>query len=224
MRKQKSGTMICFVGIDGSGKTTHALALCRELSAKGINCMYVRPRYALLRFLPSIFREWGDKHTYISPRNIMIPSEIQKTRKVSRYVRIFKIPLTLFFLIYASFTYFLDIRPLLSEFIIVCDRYFFDWLYNLWGKVATALTHLLPKPNLVVLLDIPVATALSRMHDIEDKSISPNYYRSLQSWYLVLARQREFFVIDSSSDFEKTKQQILNRILIYLGSDDWSVQ
>jgi len=207
---------ICFIGIDGCGKTTHALALCRELSGKGNKCVHIRSRYALLRFAPLVLRRWIDKH--LSPRKITISYRTQKTHK-ARSMDIFKIPLTLFLLTYAFFTYFLCIRPhLRGSTVVVCDSdgYFFDWFYNLWGSTAVALTRILPKPDLAFLLDVPVAVAFSRMLYAGDKSISREYYESLQDWYLALTRQEGFHVIDSSGSFEKTKGLILDYVTFYL--------
>lgn len=212
----KNGALICFIGIDGSGKTIHSLNLCKELLMKRVKCVYIRPRYAPIKFIPSVLRRWMSKHIHMSPRLLTIPSEDHRPYKSGRALRI---PLTLSFLMYTFLTYLLIIKPQLDRNIIVCDRYFFDWFYNLWGKASVALTRLLPKPDLVFLLDAPVAVAFSRMRDIGDKSVSPEYYKSLRDWYLVLARQRGFFVIDSSGDFEKTRELVLNRIIVSLRSD-----
>jgi len=218
LREQRNGGLIFFIGIDGSGKTAHALALCRELSRKGIRYVYVRPRDALFRFIPLVLRGWIDRHPHISPRNITISRKTQ-SYKHSQSVGILKIPVTIFFLIYAFIAYFLSIRSLRSEFVVVCDRYFFDWFYNLWGNASMALIRILPKPDIAFLLDVPTTIAFSRMHYVMDKEISPEYYGSLRDWYLTLARQQSFFIINSSGDFEKTMGIILNHLINILRSD-----
>jgi len=217
MRKQRNSALIFFEGIDGSGKTTHALALHEELSKRGVKCVYVRPAEAILTFVPSVLREYINKHPRISPRNITLSRK--RHRFNSRYVDILKIPVTIFFLAYAFIAYFLSIRSLRSNFIVICDRYFFDWFYNLWGNASITLIRLLPKPDIAFLLDIPVTIAFSRMHYAIDKEISPEYYESLRDWYLTLARQQSLFIIDSSREFEKTKGIILNYVINALRSD-----
>jgi len=218
MKEQKNSAFICFIGIDGSGKTTHALALCRELSGKGINCAYVRPRYAPLRFIPSALRKWINAHIHISPKNIRIGCKTRKSYN-SQSVGILKFPLTISFFIYALITYFLSIRPLLHKSMVICDRYFFDWLYNLWGNTSMALIRLLPKPDIAFLLDVPTTIAFSRMYYALDRQIPLSYYESLRKWYLMLARQQGFFIVDSSGDFEEVKGIIKKHVVSTLGGN-----
>jgi len=218
MKMRRKGALIFFIGIDGSGKTAHALTLCKELSEKRIRCTYVRPRYALFRLIPSVLREWVDRRPHISPRNITISCKTQKSSN-GRSIGVLKILITIPLLVYAFITYFLTIRPLLDEFIVICDRFFFDWFYNMWGNVSTALIRLLPRPDIAFLLDVPVTIAFSRMHYALDRQIPLGYYESLRNWYLMLARQQGFFIVDSSGDFEEVKCIIKRHVVSTLGGN-----
>lgn len=178
--------------------------------------MHVSPRSSLLQFMPQLLRNWVDKHTRLSPRNITLPTLMGQDYKSSRPIGFLKIPLSLLFIIYAFLTYFITIRPFLKKFVVVCDRYFFDLFYNLWGNVSHVLIDLLPRPAVVFLLDAPAPVAFSRMHSVEDKAISRRYYEVLRNWYLTLASRNNFFVMDASIDFEKTKKCILNHVMVFL--------
>jgi thymidylate kinase len=107
----------------------------------------------------------------------------------------------------------------LNGFVVVCDRFFFDWFYNLWGNASIALVRLLPKPSIAFLLDVPVTVAFSRMHYPLDKQVRLSYYESLREWYLMLARRQNFFIIDSSSKFEEVKDTIKKYVISMLGSN-----
>jgi thymidylate kinase len=215
---RKNGVWVCFIGIDGSGKTSHALALCKELSRKNINYAYVRSRYALLRYIPSILKRRINENGALSPRRMTISSG---NRKASSSKGILKGPLTVMLFAYAFLTYLLCIKPLLRNSIVVCDRYFFDLFYNLWGTSSYALIGVLPGPDVAFVFDLPVTVAFSRMHSADDKNIPQEYYGHLRAWYLSLAKERGFTVIDSSSDFKRTKQLVLDRMRVFLkGCDD----
>jgi GTPase SAR1 family protein len=48
----KSGICICFIGLDGSGKTSHAMNLSKTLSNMGLKALYIRHDYLLTKILP----------------------------------------------------------------------------------------------------------------------------------------------------------------------------
>lgn len=213
MKKTKGEAFICFVGIDGSGKTTHTLNLKKHLLARGYRCVYLRPRYELIRSVSRYASERiGISEIILSPR----------MRKMNFWVNtsliILKIPLILLFLMYAFLTYFVIIKPRLREFVVVCDRYFFDWFYKICGKGSLGVLRLLPKPHLTFLLDLPIAFAFSRMNSAFDKKVPPDYYESLREWYLALAKQQSFILVDSGADLEETQALILNYVISYLGA------
>ena len=49
---RKKGILICLIGVDGSGKTTHAKALVGELWAQHIKSRYVWNRYEPILIRP----------------------------------------------------------------------------------------------------------------------------------------------------------------------------
>jgi thymidylate kinase len=201
--------LIYILGIDGSGKTTHASSLCKKFLNQGISCINIRPRNDLMKLLPSFVQNWIDKRPQISPRNITIPTHY----KISKNI-IMKFPISLLLLIYAYLSYILIIRPALKKnSIVICDRFFYDWLFNIWGVNSQVLAILLKKPDISILLDVPVNLAFTRMHDDYDKNISFEYYESLRKYYLILAIKYNFLKINNNDDFIKVSMDIYNYIL-----------
>jgi len=216
LRKQNAGAVIYFIGIDGSGKTTHALSLSKALVTRGVKCIYVRPRYELLRFFPSGLRNWVNRHIHVRPASVSFIKRSSGNRKSSVLLRV---TLSFLFLIYAFTTYWLTIKLYSRKFYVICDRYFFDWFHDEHKLCSLTVARLLPMPDLGFLLDIPVALAFSRMSSCEDARISFDYYKSLREWYIALAKLQGFMIIDSSSDFERTKDLIFKRVMLHLEVD-----
>jgi len=216
--RQQLRPFICLIGIDGSGKTAHARILFIELIKSGISCVHVSSRSSLLQLMPCSLRSWLEKNAHIGPRNMTLPSLKERGFKSSRCNILFRIPLSLFFIIYTLLTYLITIRPLLRKYVVVSDRYFYDLFYNLWGDASFALVRMLPKPTIGFLLDLPVPTALSRMHSLEDKKIPQKYYELLRKYYLAIAKQNNLHIIDNSVDFEKSSKCILVHVKAFLES------
>jgi thymidylate kinase len=206
---------IVFTGIDGSGKTLHAKLLSQELQKRGLSSVYFRPRD--LSLVPNFIKKLLEKHPNLSPRNITMAKEYSKFngRDILKAIL-----LTVPFLLYSLIVYYLWIYRLRRKYIVVCDRYFFDWFYNLWGNNSSILVRLLPQPNAVFLLDISPGIALSRMHDVFDKKVPLAYYEALRNWFLELGKELGFLTIDSSRKLEEVKSLILSHTANLLENEE----
>jgi thymidylate kinase len=120
-------------------------------------------------------------------------------------------------LTYVLATHFLVVKPLLNRFTLVCDRYYFDWFYRAFGRSSLSFTYLLPRPDVVFFLYLPVEMARSRMSYSPDRELPLGYYRAMQEWYRRLAVQRGFIEIDSSRDFTTTSDAILCNMTSLMG-------
>lgn len=207
--EQTSRAVVCFIGIDGSGKTTHALNLCKELLVRGIQSVYVRPEYTLTRCVPPILRRYTLKYAPGSPDRCVSPGA--RGREGLRRA-IIELVLSSAIFVDIFITYFLKIRIIPKEFIVVCDRYFFDWINDRHRWVSLALSRVIPKPDLTFLLDIPSLVAFSRMHDVYDRKRPSDYYRRKQIFYLTLAEQLGFIIVNTGRDFGKVEVFILNHV------------
>jgi len=198
------------------------MTLFRKLSESGVNCVHVSPRSSLLRFMPQTLQVWVDKHADVGPRNMTLPT-LKREPKGGKIQALFRVPFSILFVMYALLTYLVTIRPLLSRYVVVSDRYFYDLFYNLWGNASVVLTGVLPRPTIGFVLDIPVALAFSRMHSLEDLRIPEEYYELLRKYYLAIARHNGFHVIDTCTDFEKSNECIFTYVKAFLEKCDKNV-
>jgi len=222
VRKRSSKAFVCFIGIDGAGKTTHARELRKQLLTKGVKSRYMTSRYALVEHVPLSLRKWITHCTSLS--SITLPSKTSNTIKSNAGSSVLRFILFFLFLAYALATYLLVIKPLLNDFVVICDRYFFEWFYNSFKKSSVILIRLLPKPDLVFFLDIPEVLAFSRIRHFEDKKVPLGYYRALREWYRFVAKQQGFITVNSSLDFDKTRKLLLNHVVSFIETGDKYVQ
>jgi dTMP kinase len=209
---------VCFIGIDGSGKTSHALSLYQNLTQLGIVAHRVRPEYLVMRYMPHFFLNWMSKNVFSRSKAKINGSE--ESSNDGRYVSsIFSKArhsiLNSGLLLYSWLTN-LVLVGLRNNKVIIFDRYFYDWVFNLNQNKMDGLLFFLPKPDLVFVLDLDVNDAFSRMHSEKDKEFRREYYSSLRNWYLEMAKLHGFIVLSSEQDFAKMSSQELRNTLSYL--------
>jgi thymidylate kinase len=207
---------VCLIGIDGSGKTTQTLILCRELRERGIRCYCLRPRYELIKLLPSSIGRLVERYIHIRPKLKTTHKRRQVFPKIRKTSHVIWISSALLLLAYATITYLLVIKPRLRGSVVICDRYVFDWFLGMNLTWSLALSRLLPKPDLSFFLDVPVTVAVSRMRSSIDKKISPSYYESLRKWYLTLAKEYGFVIVDSTLTLHDVGKEILQHVMLHL--------
>jgi thymidylate kinase len=219
--------LICFTGIDGSGKTTQAKLLVDWLVSKGVKSRYMWSRGEVLT-IRKIFLFLGRKALGTSAREIANDqnsySEYQnrKTRLMgnllvrwlwSTMVRIEHI---------AQINR--DIRPKIQDsYVIVCDRYLWDssvdlaalnnkdpkWLLSGLNRL---LWKFIPQPTITFFIDIPPGEALQRKNDIP----SYEYVRKRTELYRYLAKRNSLTVINGCEDAAIIQDKIKNTIINYL--------
>ncbi len=207
----KNSYLICFTGVDGSGKTTHAKSLQKYLEDKGYTCKYVwgtsRPifSYAFLVFARSLgYWKKTKKNVYTDPLEYA-PSELAS--KLGRIWRLF---------VFADFQIktLVKTRPfLMLRKIVILDRYFYDLLMDLRVSHTSSeefvrrISKTLPRPQLTFLLDAPPSLTAQRRgfawHDLKTK----------REAFLQIGQQFQFCVVDSSQDFNVNQQRIRDLIL-----------
>lgn len=154
--------IISFSGTDGTGKTSHSIALCKNLEGKGITVRYIHMMsesfdYSILRYLLLLVRK---AHLGV------ITSQGQIRAHNNIVVRtIWPIVSLLDFMI----TFFARIRPLARNGVLICDRYFYDYLasFHALGIMANGVLALslrfIPKPDRIFFLDSDIHVAYSRI-------------------------------------------------------------
>lgn len=209
----KTGFLITFSGIDGSGKSSQVTSLLRTLSGRNINAirawagnkpMLSYPFLALVRVLGYTKRRRIQGLTFVQ-------RDIRRNRALSK---LWPIALTLDFVPKAFFSV---VIPLRRRRVVVCDRYVYDLLAELrqdefigsWGQAI--LLHLLPKPDLAFLMDVNVELAWRRALVPGRAREQPIYdMEGRRGAYLQLSREFAIVVVDGSRD-SSINQSIISR-------------
>ncbi len=208
---------ISVIGIDGCGKTTQCKLLVERLKDGGYEAMYVRPIYLLINLLPQFISGKLEGCSLISPRQIST-SSAEKSKRFNT-LHMFRKPVLLFF----GFFYIL-ITCLLLKFaigkdkIVICDRYFIQFLYDLYGEKAKLILRLIPKPDIVFYINGDVDLMYSRMSQKSDRDIEKNYYNKVISFFKEISVSNNFILINASKNKEVVSDSIYNYSVKYLES------
>ena len=179
-------------GVDGCGKTTQAKMLVDRLKKNGYETTYVRPVYALLDLI-HLGKE--DKNS-VSPRRTRV-SEISN-EKLSIMRRAL---MGLFGYLYALVTYiFLKFGS--GNKIIVCDRYFYQFFFDLFGNWSGNIIKIFPKPDITFFLDGDLDLFYLRMDNSFDASINRDYYTDVLNLYRKISQKYGFVQIDTNLNKE----------------------
>lgn len=222
--RQKKGMLICFIGIDGSGKTTLAKTLIESMRKHGIKTEYTWCKFesSLLRLLIFIKNKLFVKEDDWK-KNYEISLEIKKNLFKKRFA----------YTLYEWFVL-LDYRfqiirkiaiPLKLGKNLVCDRYIYDTVVDLAAdlgysdeKVTNRINQLLdfsPKPDLVFLVDLPEEVAFNRKDDVP----SINFLSEKRKVYKKIEEEFEMIGLDGTKTLEELEGVIQNKVLKYMKRD-----
>ena len=217
--KSSNTKLICFTGIDGSGKTTLAKGLVETMEKKGIRYKYVygrlepfilRPFIAIGRkiFLrgKDMFRDYTE---YSSTKNGAIEHH-SFLFTFYRYILLFDYFLQLLFKIRI---------PLMLGRNIVCDRYVYDTVItdlsvdmNLSKSEIKDLIkrffYIAKKPDLTFLIDLPEEIAFQRKEDTP----SIEYLKKRRDIYLDIGREEGMVALDGSRSLDDLKDIIQGEV------------
>ena len=202
--------IIAIVGPDGCGKTSQAHLLTEKIKEAGGRVTYDRPIYIFM----NIFFDHEKTFKYFSPRGI-------RTGKVKKGMNPFflkcLVKLTGYFYALLTFTYMRFILSLNRT--VVCDRYFYQFFFDLYGLYALSLLRFFPSPDLVFYLK-PNLALLRQRQTNSDLQIKTGYFVQLINYFNRLSRKEGFIEIDASLEkgvigsaiMEKLKGVTGNRI------------
>ncbi len=213
--------LVCFVGIDGSGKTTQAKALVRALAESGIKSKYIYNRFAPVLAKPFMslgkllfFRGKGKFENYQG--YVATRGKVFKNRPLSTTYQYFLL-----------FDYWLQSlarigSPLIRGRGIVCDRYVHDTVIDIAVDLAYSKETLratlkkflrfFPEPDLTFLIDVPEEIAYQRKSDIP----AIRFLEERRRLYLDIAREYKMVVLDGSqteADLESVIQAKLGEVM-----------
>jgi dTMP kinase len=217
---QKAGKslFICFIGIDGSGKTTLAKRLTSILESRGIQVKYVWGAHDLIILRP-----------FIAVFNLLLGHRKVNLKNYGKYHKSVKSLLQSGFLAstYKSsilLEYFLEIffkirMPLRLGKNIVSDRYVYDTIVNLAVNLGYSPEDFLlmlrkfmpifPKPDLTFLVDVPEEIAYQRKKDIP----SLDYLKYRRKLYSVIENEYELPRLDGTASLGEQKHLICNSLM-----------
>jgi len=215
----RNNFLICFVGMDGSGKTTLAKDLVETMRQNGIQYKYVYGR--LEPFILKPFIMIGRK--MFLRGNDMFEDYKQyssaKNSAIKRHSFLF-----VFYRYVLLFDYFLQLLfrvrlPTILGKNIVCDRYVYDTAItdlsvdmNLSSleiqDLIERIFYIAPKPDLTFLIDLPEETAFQR----KDDTPSIEYLRERRKIYLNIGKKYEMEVLDGSRSLNELESLIRKEV------------
>jgi len=215
----RTGYLIAFTGIDGSGKTTQAELLLEHLKKNGFNISYVWSRWKpfLLRPLIKRWKSGASGAGQVSDAEVDIKKKKQRllSNPIIRWLW-----LSAFFIDY-GLQIFVKIRMrLLKGEIVLSDRIFYDSVIDQAVNLGTNREWLLrsldsfwiklifPQPDAVLYVDCPADTAFSRKDD------APNiqYLADRRKLYLEFTDKYKWLKVDGTLTLEGTSSQIIDKI------------
>lgn len=202
----KRSFVICFTGVDGSGKTTHAKFLKKYLEEHGYSCKYVwgasRPFLSYFFFaFTRVLGYWkrSKKNAYTDPLEYTPKHLLAKFAKMWRF----------FLFIDYQLKALAKIRlHLLMGKVVICDRYFYDLFMEL--KISNVLSERfcllvsrsMPKPLVTFLMIASETLASSR------RNFPPEFFLKRNGAFIEMAKTHGFIVIDSSTDMLENQRKI----------------
>lgn len=209
------GFLICFTGIDGTGKTTLSKELVKSLKEREIECKYVYARLTPIISKPFmvigrlIFLRGGNIFENYSDYSNTKRTAIEHNSFLSRIYQ--QILLFDYF-----FQVFFKVKiPLIFNKNIVCDRYIYDTVITdlsvdmnySTDKVINMLDNLLrffPEPDTTFLIDVPEEIAYQRKNDTP----SIEYLKERRGIYLNVGNKYKMVILDGSKKLEELQCEI----------------
>lgn len=198
MKQKQPSVFICIEGVDGSGKTTQAKRLVRNLRRRGFDAVYTTE-----------------------------PSSGKVGKLIRRFVldREERVPITLEALLFAADR--VDhvesqIKPLLGQWkVVVCDRYVYSSLaYQGAGGLhldwIEQINQFALKPSLALLIDVSPEVVTNRFK--KKRSVMENM-RNLQrvrEVYLKLVKEQRLILVDGNEPVGDVARKILKLVLDFL--------
>jgi thymidylate kinase len=194
---------VAIEGIDGCGKTTQAKMLVDRLKKEGHKAMYVQPIFVLLNILT---RSKGNDVALISPRETRTSQMSDSDKRGKRFLSK-KLFMSLLGYPYAVATY-IFMKFTGRNKIIICDRYFYQFFFDLFGDWSENIIKFFPKPDITFFLDGDLDFFYSRMDDSFDAHVSKDYYSEVINLYRKIFKKYGFIQIDA-----KLKRVVINNII-----------
>ncbi len=217
--------LICFIGLDGSGKSTSIEHVYTELRKQGVNVEVVRAAYVVK--VMSLFVKIGKKillKKSCDPYASDYKSYLEKLRNKGQneiVYNIFTLLTTVEFKMQIIFN--IIIKRWMGKTLLV-DRYIYDnavtYAANL-GKDEKYIRKTIegrwkytPKPDLIVYIKTPVDVCFMRKDDIPD----PLYLKIREPLYNAVASMYNVKVISGAQEKDAMLNEVMQAVSFCLGS------
>ncbi len=194
VRRGRRGGSVAFLGIDGSGKSSHASTTERWLSSRGYRAL-------LMPFHRYLFVE------KLSAISSSVRGDRGRTRGRSLLRPILSLMDNLLLQLFSSFGCRLEGR------VVLYDRFIWSTYikYYALGYPVRPLgsLFLLPRPHVAILLDVPVEKSLEVIRSRESHiRYSRAVLETERGLYLRIAHERGYHIIDSTAESRDVQNQI----------------
>jgi thymidylate kinase len=194
--------LICFIGIDGSGKTTYSKKLQSSLN-KYYSCEYLHFDTIFAGNLMNIIAKIDNPNKNSSLNDITSYSEKNKRG----FLKLFSMYIWALVLLLDDFIFYIKKLLFRRRSVIICDRFFYDTAITLtYSGVKASLVFFIyqkvfPKPDLVIFMDIEPIIAYNRK-----KEDSLDYLKEKRELYnyFFLNFCNEKIKVNTDDDFEDT--------------------
>jgi dTMP kinase len=220
----KNCILICFIGTDGTGKSTLAKLIGKDLASKGmkIKITYGRHKYYLSRPVIVLGRRIFLKNKNVSTDYDRYLYEKRITYK--KYPRLIGFFVNLIMADYLIQLFFKVFIPLRLGYTVVADRYLYDTIINELAidrnltlddvkKIYNKYEKHIPSPNIVFLVEIPEDIAMLRKNDIPSRS----YLSIRNEFYRQFASRDEIITLDGTLPISQLRDEVVNTLSSKLG-------
>jgi len=195
MARAKRGYFICVEGLDGSGKTTQARVLVRNLRRRGFNAVYTSE--------PSVGEVGKFIRGFVLDREDRVPAALEAllfaADRVDHVERV--------------------VKPLLKEGkVVVCDRYVYSTLAyqgaaGLSLDWIEAVNRFALKPHLALLIDVPPDVVVKRLKRKKTVMETKRNQRRVREVYLKMVRDKRLMLVDGDKPVREVAKSVLDAVL-----------
>ena len=211
--------LVCFVGIDGSGKTTIAKSVINDMKQLDISCRYVWSRGTPKVFMPLII--FAKRFILRTSGRVLSTDERNPFNRTLASNKLLSHLWQTMLILDSLLQVTLNVRiPMKLGTVVICDRYIFDQMVDIAVDLRLSATQferwahnsvyrLFPRPNLTFLMDANELKAFARQQT-DVRSI--NELRLRRTYYLLLSRINHMIVIDASEEYINVSRAVRQRV------------
>jgi len=211
--------IICFIGLDGSGKSTSIEYACRKLNERGIRTEIVRAAYVIKLMSP--FIKLGkkilmkkDSNPYFGDYKAYLESMRRYSEKGVAY-KIFSLITTAEFK--CQIFFYVRLKHAFGATLLV-DRYIYDNAVTCAANLGLGRAYMektvskkwrrAPRPDLIIYIKTPVAVCCSRKDDIPN----PLYLEIREPLYDEISQMYSAAVVSGAQEKQKMLDEVMRNI------------